>query len=115
MRAENVTVHDLRIKHVAALLKTSDSSHDKIWDFRYTIYNLRAPQHAQFTRRIANRKFKDDGLPLERFTLHCRMHWLTKQEQLVVVIVIGLLLTGFAVKFYRTAHPDTTARQPAKN
>jgi hypothetical protein len=30
---------------------------------------------------------------------------LTRQEQLVLTIVIGLLLTGWAVKAYRTAHP----------
>jgi hypothetical protein len=43
------------------------------------------------------------------------MNWLTKQEQMVVCIVIGLLVTGLAVKYYRTAHPDTTLSQPAKN
>jgi len=31
--------------------------------------------------------------------------WLTKQEQLVLCIVLGLLLTGWAVKTYRAAHP----------
>ena len=30
---------------------------------------------------------------------------LTKQEQMVLCIVLGLLLTGWAVKAYRTAHP----------
>jgi hypothetical protein len=30
---------------------------------------------------------------------------LTKQEQLVLCLVFGLLLTGWAVKAYRTAHP----------
>jgi hypothetical protein len=30
---------------------------------------------------------------------------LTKQEQLVLVMVIGLLLVGWVVKAYRTAHP----------
>jgi hypothetical protein len=30
---------------------------------------------------------------------------LTKQEQLVLCIVLGLLLTGWAVKTYRTAYP----------
>ncbi|HZF00748.1 MAG TPA: hypothetical protein VE344_02530 [Methylomirabilota bacterium] len=39
------------------------------------------------------------------------MNRLTKQEQLVLCIVLGLLLTGWAVKFYRTAHPATTAIQ----
>ena len=37
---------------------------------------------------------------------------LTKQEQLVLCIVLGLLLTGWAVKTYRTAHPPAaTVRQ----
>jgi len=30
---------------------------------------------------------------------------LTKQEQLVLCVVLGLLLTGWAVKTYRAAHP----------
>jgi hypothetical protein len=30
---------------------------------------------------------------------------LTRQEQWVLGIVFGLLLTGWAVKAYRTAHP----------
>jgi hypothetical protein len=30
---------------------------------------------------------------------------LTKQELLVLYVVVGLLLTGWAVKVYRTAHP----------
>jgi hypothetical protein len=34
-----------------------------------------------------------------------RVSRLTKQEQLVLCIVFGLLLTGWAVKAYRTAHP----------
>jgi len=38
---------------------------------------------------------------------------LTKQEQLVLCVVLGLLLTGWAVKTYRTAHPSVTAAQPA--
>jgi len=32
---------------------------------------------------------------------------LTKQEQLVLCIVLGLLLTGWAVKWYRTSHSKT--------
>jgi hypothetical protein len=33
---------------------------------------------------------------------------LTKQEQLVLSIVMGLLLTGWAVKTWRAAHPAAT-------
>jgi len=36
---------------------------------------------------------------------------LTKQEQLVLCIVVGLLLTGWAVKAYRTAHPPQPAAE----
>lgn len=37
------------------------------------------------------------------------MKWLTKQEQLVLCAVIGLLLVGLAVKYYRAAHPPAAA------
>lgn len=39
---------------------------------------------------------------------------LTKQEQLVLGLVIALLLTGWAVKAYRTAHPAQQAKSVAK-
>jgi hypothetical protein len=39
---------------------------------------------------------------------------LTKQEQLVLCVVLGLLLTGWAVKAYRTAHPPIPANESAK-
>ncbi len=39
---------------------------------------------------------------------------LTKQEQLFLIIVLGLLMTGWAVKAYRTAHPPASAIQEAK-
>ena len=34
------------------------------------------------------------------------MNVLTKQEQLVLCLVLGLLLLGWAVKSYRAAHPS---------
>jgi hypothetical protein len=37
------------------------------------------------------------------------MHRLTKQEQLVLCTLVGLLLLGWAVKAYRAAHPPTQA------
>ena len=43
-----------------------------------------------------------------------RVNYLTKQEQLVLCIVLGLLVTGWAVKAYRTAHPATTTIQTAR-
>ena len=33
------------------------------------------------------------------------VNYLTKQEQMFLIVVLGLLLTGWAVKVYRTAHP----------
>jgi hypothetical protein len=42
------------------------------------------------------------------------MNWLTKQEQLVLCVVIGLLLTGLAVKYHRATAPAGTASQSAK-
>ena len=42
------------------------------------------------------------------------MNWLTPQEKLILCLVIGLLVTGLAVKCYRTAHPALTISQPAK-
>jgi len=34
-----------------------------------------------------------------------QVKYLTKQEQIVLCLTIALLLTGWAVKVYRTAHP----------
>jgi hypothetical protein len=42
------------------------------------------------------------------------MNWLTKQEQLVLCAIIGLLVTGLFVKYYREAHMTTPISQPAK-
>jgi hypothetical protein len=42
------------------------------------------------------------------------MNWLTKQEQLIICLVISLLVTGLAVKYYRAAHPAVTSSQPVK-
>jgi hypothetical protein len=43
-----------------------------------------------------------------------RVNRLTKQEILVLSIVIGLLLTGWAVKTYRTAHPPSATVHTVK-
>jgi len=45
------------------------------------------------------------------------VNYLTKQEQMFLIVVLGLLMTGWAVKWYRAAHPggsSTVAVQPAK-
>jgi hypothetical protein len=36
---------------------------------------------------------------------------LTKQEQLVLCVVLSLLLVGWAVKAWRTAHPPAWSNQ----
>jgi hypothetical protein len=41
------------------------------------------------------------------------MNRLTRQEQWVLCIVLGLLLTGWAVKVYRTAHPPAAPASTA--
>ena len=41
------------------------------------------------------------------------MNALTKQEQLVLCLVLGLLLLGWAVKTYRAAHPAPQPRSAA--
>jgi hypothetical protein len=40
------------------------------------------------------------------------MNYLTKQEQFVLCVVLGLLLIGWVVKAYRVAHPPVAAVQP---
>ena len=42
-----------------------------------------------------------------------RVNRLTKQEQLVLCVVLGLLLTGWAVKTYRAAHPPAAVTRVA--
>jgi hypothetical protein len=49
----------------------------------------------------------------DRYAAH--MNRLTKQEQMVLCVVLGLLLTGWAVKAYRTAHPAAPATESTKN
>jgi len=43
------------------------------------------------------------------------VNWLTKSEQLVISLILGLLLTGWAVKLYRAGHSGTVvAVQPVQ-
>jgi hypothetical protein len=70
------------------------------------------------TRRIyffALRRFwRFNCCRLSFFRYITRVNRLTKQEQLVLCIVLGLLLTGWAVKTYRTARPPAATIQEAK-
>jgi hypothetical protein len=40
--------------------------------------------------------------------------YLTKQQQMVLGCILLLLLTGWAVKAYRTAHPGATVALPSE-
>jgi len=42
------------------------------------------------------------------------VNYLTRPEQMFLIVVLGLLLTGWAVKTYRAAHPPMAAVQPVK-
>jgi hypothetical protein len=37
------------------------------------------------------------------------VNWLTRQEQLLIAAVAGMLLVGLIVKYHRTAHPPAPA------
>jgi hypothetical protein len=52
-----------------------------------------------------NRRFKD---------YISLTNWLTKQERRVLYFVIGLLATGWAVKYYRASHPTTVSVEKSK-
>jgi len=39
---------------------------------------------------------------------------LTKREQLVLCLIMGLLIVGWAVKAYRMAHPPALVAEPVK-
>jgi hypothetical protein len=58
---------------------------------------------------MSRRKVKDGFSKcccgLLRFRYIPIVNRLTRQEQMVLCIVLGLLLTGLAVKAYRAAHP----------
>jgi len=42
------------------------------------------------------------------------VNYLTKQEQMVLIIVLGLLFIGWTIKAYRTGQPSAVAVQPVK-
>jgi len=62
-----------------------------------------------------NRKFGTVAAACH-FRYIIRVKFLTRQEQLFLAVVLGLLLTGLAVKAWRTANPPAvaTASQPAE-
>jgi hypothetical protein len=67
-----------------------------------------------YKRRQFIARTKPFSLPKQIFpvTLPC-VNGLTKQEQTVLILVLGLLLVGWAVKYYRTAHPPVPIVQTA--
>lgn len=48
---------------------------------------------------------------LGRYGIFLSVSHLTKQEQIALCVILGLLLTGWAVKAYRTAHPPVQAAE----
>ncbi len=42
------------------------------------------------------------------------MGYLTKQEQTVVIMVVAILLTGWAVRAWRLAHPSRIPAAPSQ-
>lgn len=52
--------------------------------------------------------------PARDMLLFWQVNRLTRQEQLVLCLVVGLLLLGWAVKAYRQAHPPAYVVQPVK-
>jgi len=85
---------------------------------QFTILDLRFTSHsAQSLPRkpfIVNRKSRSIVAGPLDFRYISPVNHLTKQEQLVLCIVLGLLLTGWAVKTWRAAHPPPVATQQAK-
>jgi hypothetical protein len=61
-------------------------------------------------QRRATAEFASQNQPLLSQIVHVifpTVQRLTRQEQLVLCIVLSLLLVGWAVKAWRTAHPST--------
>jgi hypothetical protein len=65
-------------------------------------YNLPYQPDATQTCRFENKRYIN------------AVNYLTKQEQMVLIIVLGLLFIGWTIKAYRTAHPSAVAVQPVK-
>jgi hypothetical protein len=61
--------------------------------------------------RPASATSKRNGCRPAVFRYIIRVNHLTRQEMLVLGIILGLLLTGLLVKTYRTAHPPVIATQ----
>src|SRR6266540_1366733 len=75
----------------------------------YSILDFRFPRSVLNLYRLAcfaNVDFRKLGIVPRFVCLYIRLvHRLTRQEQLVLGVVLGLLLVGWAVKTWRTAHP----------
>jgi hypothetical protein len=90
------------------------------WDDFYT-RTLRVSNEFQPARKIVFRRRPGNVRPQARLaepesdSYITDVNYLTKQEQMFLIVVLGLLLTGWAVKTYRTAHPPSVvAVQPVK-
>jgi len=57
----------------------------------------------------------DFSWEFRRIRYNTRVNLLTKQEQIVLCLILVLLLTGWAVKTYRTAHPPAAVLTTQRN
>jgi hypothetical protein len=96
--------------HRASLLNSDNKTH-ALGDF---IRNSASTSHQANDdpgRFIFDPNNANQTLPRRSWSLYFAAvnRFLTRQEQLVLSVVLGLLLTGWAVKTYRLAHPPTVA------
>jgi len=96
---------------VAERLTTKERRNE---DFYFTASGVPADCRIFLCYRLSTESRHDIPCCSPFFSYISRVKGLTKQEQLVLCVVLGLLLTGLAVKTYRAAHPPTTTTQPAK-
>jgi hypothetical protein len=74
---------------------------------------------SNFQLLIRNHRFPDspilDCVSVQLNLYSTPVNRLTKQEQLVICIIAGLLLLGWAVKTYRIAHPPAQTAEKSKS
>jgi hypothetical protein len=120
------------VEEVVTLLEPSNGSHNEslIDDFRFAneTVALSLPRKSGIVNGKSHRRPGTDSSFLASGRLGIRhgcrqrvfryitvVNYLTKQEQMFLIVVLGLLLTGWAVKTYRAAHPPAAvAVQPVK-
>jgi hypothetical protein len=103
------------VKNVVTLPKPADGCHT-ICDVRFAIYEPPVVCRVNRESQIVNYSTCHAIVAIaDKYSYIVTVNRLTKQEQLFLIIVLGLLLTGWAVKMYRTAHPPPAIIQAAKS